>query len=597
MVEGFATRAGVFEYMLDDGSVQREFRPSDEVGAPESLATLARKPITNNHPQEFVDSQNAHRHTVGLLDGEVDWVMDFEDGFVRVRGTVVDGNAIESMDRGRAELSCGYTADLDPTPGIFVDAAGTEHEYDAVQRNIRYNHLALVDRGRAGSKVRLRLDHGAGVRVDRVMAPGNYTVALRDAEWDADEAEGRVRDWTDAEDGPNRAYARAFLWVDEANADRFIAYKLQYADVRGDKLMIIPRAVFAIAAALQGARGGVDVPDSDMPALRDAVGELYRRMREIFEDPQLLPPWEESDDEGAQMADGNEEEMKDALSDVLNEAIEAMVSEDMTRAEIIAAMAQAAGIETSTVNQILNGEIERPPDERLRGFAQVLNISLETLQNELPEETTDNHPQQELLMSHKTITVDGRHFGANEHMALQRAVADLAKRADSAEKELAKKNAQVLELNNRVKKYQALADAQNKSDADENSAEKFVAYANQRIQLIDMARAMKLDGYEDISKVTASNDDIKKAIVTSHFDGDENPNLDDATYVDAVFDYLVRKGVKSSKTDSLADSLNAQVRNRADRASNDETSLTKAQDAYMARFASYHQNETHSQAH
>jgi hypothetical protein len=51
------------------------------------------------------------------------------------------------------EVSCGYTCDCDPTPGKYEG-----ERYDCVQRNIRYNHVAIVARGRAGPEIRLHLD-------------------------------------------------------------------------------------------------------------------------------------------------------------------------------------------------------------------------------------------------------------------------------------------------------------------------------------------------------------------------------------------------------------------------------------------------------
>lgn len=65
------------------------------------------------------------------------------------------------------------------------------------------------------------------------------------------------------------------------------------------------------------------------------------------------------------------------LSRLLNELID---KEGDDRDGVIAEMASAAGVEAGTVQQILRGEIERPPEERLRGFARVLDVDLETLQ-------------------------------------------------------------------------------------------------------------------------------------------------------------------------------------------------------------------------
>ena len=177
--EGRATRAGVFLYRNQDGTIRRELRPPEEVGRQDSLASLARKPVTDLHPDDFVTAENADELAVGIVDPEVVWEADFADGYVKVRGTVQRSSAVDSIDRGRVELSCGYTARIDFTPGVWTDAQGVEHEYDSVQRDIEYNHLALVDRGRAGSLARLRADADDAILMsdDEIQAHNDTSTA------------------------------------------------------------------------------------------------------------------------------------------------------------------------------------------------------------------------------------------------------------------------------------------------------------------------------------------------------------------------------------------------------------------------------------
>lgn len=67
------------------------------------------------------------------------------------------------------------------------------------------------------------------------------------------------------------------------------------------------------------------------------------------------------------------------LANLLEDAIDAAASEDNPRADVVAAMASAAGISASTVNQILDGDIDCPPLDRLEGFAQALDVSLDSI--------------------------------------------------------------------------------------------------------------------------------------------------------------------------------------------------------------------------
>ena len=65
--------------------------------------------------------------------------------------------------------------------------------------------------------------------------------------------------------------------------------------------------------------------------------------------------------------------MGQKLASTLNQLIDAQASESTSRADIIRDMASAAGIDASTVNEILQGTIDCPPLDRLQGFAKVLS--------------------------------------------------------------------------------------------------------------------------------------------------------------------------------------------------------------------------------
>lgn len=74
------------------------------------------------------------------------------------------------------------------------------------------------------------------------------------------------------------------------------------------------------------------------------------------------------------------------LASKLSTAIQQMTArgragdnDDLSRADLVGELAQQAGIETGTVNQILNGEINCPPQGRLEAFAEVLGVSTDFL--------------------------------------------------------------------------------------------------------------------------------------------------------------------------------------------------------------------------
>jgi hypothetical protein len=109
-------------------------------------------------------------------------------------------------------------------------------------------------------------------------------LADRQRKWDADAAERRVRKWSGAEEKPNARYGQAFVWYDKDKKENFSSYKLPIADVIDGKLMAVPRAVFAAAAVVDGARGGVDIPEQDIPRVKSHLAKYYKKMGEE-------PPW------------------------------------------------------------------------------------------------------------------------------------------------------------------------------------------------------------------------------------------------------------------------------------------------------------------
>lgn len=134
-------RTGIQEYLGSelgsDKEIVRVMRPESEVFHKDSLASFVGKPMTNDHPSESVTAETWKRDAIGAIGEEV-----MRDGdYIRVPLIMMDAAAIADYKAGKTELSMGYDADIE-----FVDHA----DYDAIQKNIRINHIALVDKGRAG---------------------------------------------------------------------------------------------------------------------------------------------------------------------------------------------------------------------------------------------------------------------------------------------------------------------------------------------------------------------------------------------------------------------------------------------------------------
>lgn len=181
--DGYLTRTGVFTYLNPDGSQRREYRPEAEVFRADSLTTFADAIVTDDHPATLVTADNAKQVQVGHVSGQ-----PRRDGdYVAATLVVSDAETIRKIESGKVQLSCGYECDLDPTPGV----APTGERYDAVQTNIRGNHVAIVEMARAGEAARIRMD--AAMMVAEQETPMNALeqalAAMADHKARADKAE------------------------------------------------------------------------------------------------------------------------------------------------------------------------------------------------------------------------------------------------------------------------------------------------------------------------------------------------------------------------------------------------------------------------
>ena len=186
------TCCGVFTYKRADGTLQRELRLPEEVFASATLESLKLKPVTLNHPTELVTPENADMLQVGSLGdnpsstnqeyngyGEPTDLKKLTDGLnVAVDMIITKKDAIDAVINGKQGLSMGYTCDIEMAePGSTWCGV----EYDYIQRNIKYNHCAIVDAGRAGdnAKIELRVDSADAVLEDKLVTKDGGTKMLK----------------------------------------------------------------------------------------------------------------------------------------------------------------------------------------------------------------------------------------------------------------------------------------------------------------------------------------------------------------------------------------------------------------------------------
>lgn len=150
VADAHLTKTGVFPYQQPDGSIRRELRRKQDVFDPTSLRSFEGRPVTNDHPADLLTARNAKEFAVGALTGSV----TRDDDHLRGRLSIYDADTIAIIEAGKQQVSVGYTCDCIEEPGVDPMFG----PYDAIQTNIRANHVAIVDRARAGQTAAIRLD-------------------------------------------------------------------------------------------------------------------------------------------------------------------------------------------------------------------------------------------------------------------------------------------------------------------------------------------------------------------------------------------------------------------------------------------------------
>lgn len=148
------TKVGVFPYLgrqispeLEPNTIYQVLRPKEELTHPDTLKSLELIPLLNDHEmvgKDFTPVEKKGSHgTTGQN--------------VKVNGDLVTNDLKllteqikNDVESGKKDLSMGYRCRYELTPGEYKG-----QHYDAIQRDIRYNHIALVDEGRMGSDVRV----------------------------------------------------------------------------------------------------------------------------------------------------------------------------------------------------------------------------------------------------------------------------------------------------------------------------------------------------------------------------------------------------------------------------------------------------------
>lgn len=173
-------------------------RPEAEVFDRAAVASFEGKPVCDEHPEEDVTPDNYGRYMKGVCRDVRRGDGDLSNCLVADL-VIYDADLINKIEAGKREISCGYDCLWNPT---------SDSSYD--QLEIRGNHVAVVDKGRAGHKVAIRDtadDKKGGTKMSKSLIGRILRALARDESTTPEdmEAAAKLAGSSDAEPRPQPA--------------------------------------------------------------------------------------------------------------------------------------------------------------------------------------------------------------------------------------------------------------------------------------------------------------------------------------------------------------------------------------------------------
>jgi len=150
------SRSGVFQYLgssigaPEPGKVYNVYRPAEEF-TPETIDSFKLLPIVDDHTMLGPREDGLTPAELKGVHGTTGEQVEFRDGVLYAPIKVFSETLANLIESGKTALSLGYRCVYQKASGIFDGQM-----YDYIQRNLRGNHLALVDAARCDVAV---LDH------------------------------------------------------------------------------------------------------------------------------------------------------------------------------------------------------------------------------------------------------------------------------------------------------------------------------------------------------------------------------------------------------------------------------------------------------
>lgn len=150
------SKVGVFDYLGAEigapvpDKIYRVLRPPEELASEATINSFKLTPFIIEHEMLGKHATPAEKKGIQGVIGENVY---FDPPYLRANIKIFSDVALSNIDSGKIDLSPGYRSKYEFTSGIYEG-----QHYDAIQRHLRGNHLALVDEGRTGPDVAVQ-DH------------------------------------------------------------------------------------------------------------------------------------------------------------------------------------------------------------------------------------------------------------------------------------------------------------------------------------------------------------------------------------------------------------------------------------------------------
>lgn len=148
------SKEGVFPYLgasigaPEPNRIYNVYRPASELSDPETLKSFRLIPLINDHVMLGSESKGLTPAEQKGIEGIVGEDIKFNNGILYANIKILSENLVKVIESGKKQLSAAYRCVYDFTSGVWNGI-----KYDAIQRNIRGNHTAVVQEGRMGAEV------------------------------------------------------------------------------------------------------------------------------------------------------------------------------------------------------------------------------------------------------------------------------------------------------------------------------------------------------------------------------------------------------------------------------------------------------------